>query len=330
MKLKLALLSIIASIGAVLHVFAASLPATDPVHSGLSQSQLLGYIADATQRQVTGLGVATLPATGPAHSGLSQSQLLGFIADNTQDLAGRLAGPNVSIPSGYLNIGGGTAGALSVNPAITITRNYNTTGNAHGFSDESTFNVSAAGYNSFDAIPNFGAAGVTYDHYAAFQARPKYRGTATNGYGYSSQPEIIGPGGVGTLHHLYIADAQRSGGATLTTQYGITINAFTSTNAISMQSNGATSRMIHNGRIVMGSTSFSGLDPSAMLQINSTSVSGDGLHRGVLLPRMTRANRDAIPTPVADGLVIYQTDSTPGLRIRVGGVWAALSTTADP
>jgi hypothetical protein len=40
---------------------------------------------------------------------------------------------------------------------------------------------------------------------------------------------------------------------------------------------------------------------------------------------MTKAVRDAISSPV-DGLVIYQTDNTPGLYQRVGGVWASLGT----
>lgn len=43
---------------------------------------------------------------------------------------------------------------------------------------------------------------------------------------------------------------------------------------------------------------------SAMLEVTST-------NRGMLLPRMTQAQRDAITSP-ASGLLIYQTDATPG------------------
>lgn len=77
---------LIAGIGALL---AASLPTSAPVHRGLSHGELLGYIADSTQRMQTGSGVATLPVAGPAHAGMSQGELLGYIADYTQDLANR-------------------------------------------------------------------------------------------------------------------------------------------------------------------------------------------------------------------------------------------------
>lgn len=89
MKLKLALAALAACAGALI---AATLPSAGPVHSGLSQGQLLGYIADSTQQSATGSGVATMPVAGPVHSGLSQGQLLGYIADYTQDSAGMLAG----------------------------------------------------------------------------------------------------------------------------------------------------------------------------------------------------------------------------------------------
>lgn len=56
---------------------------------------------------------------------------------------------------------------------------------------------------------------------------------------------------------------------------------------------------------------------SAALDIESTS-------KGLLIPRMTAAQRVAINTP-ADGLVVYQTDSNPGLYCYVNGSWSALS-----
>ena len=56
---------------------------------------------------------------------------------------------------------------------------------------------------------------------------------------------------------------------------------------------------------------------SAALDIESTT-------KGLLTPRMTAAQRVAITTP-ANGLVVYQTDSTPGLYCYVNGSWSALS-----
>jgi hypothetical protein len=46
-------------------------------------------------------------------------------------------------------------------------------------------------------------------------------------------------------------------------------------------------------------------DNSAMLDVQST-------EKGMLVPRMTMAQRDLIEDP-ATGLVIFQTDNTPGL-----------------
>jgi hypothetical protein len=50
-------------------------------------------------------------------------------------------------------------------------------------------------------------------------------------------------------------------------------------------------------------------DPSAMLDVNS-------LSKGMLIPRMTKAQRMAIPLP-AKGLIVYQTDGMAGLYINV-------------
>lgn len=61
---------------------------------------------------------------------------------------------------------------------------------------------------------------------------------------------------------------------------------------------------------------------SAKLDIQSTT-------KGLLPPRMTKAQRDAIASP-ANGLVIYQTDGTAGMKAYIGGAWFTLDATADP
>jgi hypothetical protein len=58
-------------------------------------------------------------------------------------------------------------------------------------------------------------------------------------------------------------------------------------------------------------------DPSAALDISST-------EKGVLLPRMTQAERNAIPSP-AVGLLVYQTDNLRGFYYRSGAIWYPLS-----
>ena len=55
-------------------------------------------------------------------------------------------------------------------------------------------------------------------------------------------------------------------------------------------------------------------DPSAALDITSTTG-------GILVPRMTETQRDAI-SPAATGLMIYQTDGTPGFYYYNGSSWS--------
>jgi hypothetical protein len=69
-------------------------------------------------------------------------------------------------------------------------------------------------------------------------------------------------------------------------------------------------------------TDGSSPDNSAMLDIKSTS-------KGILIPRMTAAQRTAIASPV-NGLLIYQTDGTPGFYFYNGSAWAPISATAGP
>ncbi len=57
---------------------------------------------------------------------------------------------------------------------------------------------------------------------------------------------------------------------------------------------------------------------SSLLDITSTT-------KGVLIPRMTKTQRDAILTP-ATGLMIYQTNSTPGFYFYNGAAWTAVTT----
>src|SRR5215831_1534492 len=58
-------------------------------------------------------------------------------------------------------------------------------------------------------------------------------------------------------------------------------------------------------------------DPSSLLEIKSTS-------RGLLISRMTKTQRDAIASP-ATGLMIFQTNNTPGLYYYGGSSWLAVS-----
>src|SRR5437016_1171789 len=59
-------------------------------------------------------------------------------------------------------------------------------------------------------------------------------------------------------------------------------------------------------------------DASAMFDIKSTT-------RGLLIPRMTAAQRGAIASP-AEGLLVYQTDGTVGFYFIKSGVWTIMTT----
>ena len=76
--------------------------------------------------------------------------------------------------------------------------------------------------------------------------------------------------------------------------------------------NGSTTQTHLDGSLTLGDTA---LDASAVLDISSTT-------QGVLFPRMTTAQRNAIATP-ADGLVIYNTTNNK-LQVRAAGSWVDL------
>ncbi len=69
-----------------------------------------------------------------------------------------------------------------------------------------------------------------------------------------------------------------------------------------------------------GSAGIGTITPStsALLEVKSTT-------KGILIPRMTIAQRDLIATP-ATGLMIYQTNSTPGFYFFNGIAWTQIST----
>ncbi|MCF8347242.1 MAG: hypothetical protein K9G61_00390 [Bacteroidales bacterium] len=67
-------------------------------------------------------------------------------------------------------------------------------------------------------------------------------------------------------------------------------------------------------------TEGSAADNAAMLDVSSTS-------KGVLIPRMTLTQRNAIISPVA-GLMIYQTDNTPGYYFHDGSGWKLIGSEA--
>ena len=78
--------------------------------------------------------------------------------------------------------------------------------------------------------------------------------------------------------------------------------------ALAMGSLGALAQQ--TGNVGIGTKSP---DPSAILDLNST-------NKGLLLPRMTQSQRDAIKNPVA-GLIVFQTDKAIGTYVYNGTAW---------
>jgi BclB C-terminal domain-containing protein len=78
-----------------------------------------------------------------------------------------------------------------------------------------------------------------------------------------------------------------------------------------------TSNIMNNnsGNVGIGGTP----DVNAKLDISAT-------NKGVLIPRITLANRPATP---ANGLLIYQSDNTPGFYYYNGTAWVRMANTAD-
>lgn len=85
---------------------------------------------------------------------------------------------------------------------------------------------------------------------------------------------------------------------------------------ISKNSNAQTNTFPNSGAAGIGTTTP---NASSLLEIKSTT-------KGLLIPRMTQTQRDAITSP-AKGLLIYQTNNTPGFYYYSGNAWKAVSST---
>jgi hypothetical protein len=88
---------------------------------------------------------------------------------------------------------------------------------------------------------------------------------------------------------------------------------------VSTSLNNVKSKMFNNGQFL-----FSPQNVSTPTRTNTTAAAVEiqSTTQGFLLPRMTMVQRDAIVGPV-EGLSIYQTDNTPGVRFYDGASWVS-------
>lgn len=138
--------------------------------------------------------------------------------------------------------------------------------------------------------------------------------TGTNKVTVTLSTEVIGA----AFYDLYLVSTT---GAATTGKIG----TFTATNnptitlthTSNSQGDGTTAPTSNKtGNLGVGTTT-----PQGVADFTSTT-------QGIVLPRMTKAQRDAIVSPVA-GMAVYQTDNTPGLRVYNGTNWMRYTETAD-
>jgi hypothetical protein len=88
---------------------------------------------------------------------------------------------------------------------------------------------------------------------------------------------------------------------------------------LSVGNNYSTTPAPANGAIIEGSVGIGTNAPNAKAQLDISSTTS-----GVLIPRMTEAQRNAITSP-PNGLLIYQTDNTPGFYYYNSSTWESIS-----
>jgi hypothetical protein len=187
-------------------------------------------------------------------------------------------------------------------------QNTLTTGTGYGVRGDAQ-GAKSVGYGVFgtsnNATTNYGVygSGSTYGVYGTGNSYAIY-GSSTADGAQVIRANHNGAGGT-TAYGMY----SNLTGAN-TNNYGLYVNVTTATNQYAIVTSS-------------GRSGFGTITPSdkAIVEMASTT-------QGFLLPRMTKAQRDAITSPPA-GLMVYQTDNTPGLRVYNGTNWMRYTETAD-
>jgi len=153
--------------------------------------------------------------------------------------------------------------------------------------------------------------------------------TTTNGFGLANVQIGTGTPVTGTLSAVtwnsgskYLkVDADITGGTTYTTL--ATIELISVPYALNAQTSNDNHWTLASGNITNNNAGNVGIGgtPNAAAQLDVSAS-----NKGILIPRVTQANRPAAPVA---GLLIYQTDNTPGFYYYTGAAWIRMTNTSD-
>lgn len=222
--------------------------------------------------------------------------------------------------------------------------------------------VYASGWRGIGTMPN-GVAGISYDGSGTLTAKSPSSGVvpaniqsletsetfrvygAGDSDGQNGVISVYGQGGTldsptqllgGRRAARVLLSAHNGSGYTFSIgEYGLRTagpvvagNAPTQFGVFTTPTNSATRlqrlKVYENGATVAspeGISDGTAAPVSVGIELNSTSSS-------ILVSRMTKTQRNALTAQ--DGMVIYQTDNTPGFRFRSAGAWVNQAGTADP
>jgi hypothetical protein len=212
----------------------------------------IGTTTPGAKLSVTGNGTTT----GLTFNVTDSSNISKFVVLDNGNV-----GIGTTNPKGPLQVGN-QVDTLSDDPQVLISRLVNNTGsgNAHGFVDTSMItrtNGGPIGYNSFDAYAGIGGSGLTFDHYVAFQARPKFGNTGTTGnaYGLAFIP-TVSYGTVTNMYGVSVSDwSNPFVSGHVGTNYGVYVaNLTNATNNYAIYADGAT-KSYFGGKVGIGTSS---------------------------------------------------------------------------
>jgi trimeric autotransporter adhesin len=217
---------------------------------------------------------------------------------------------------GYNSFLSNSTGIL--NTAIGInTLRENTTGNQNTATGDGVLELNQQG--------GFNTASGT----AAMALNLSGNGNTASGWDALSS-NITGNLNTGFGAHTLLTNANGSKNTALGYRADVNVDKLSNATAI-----GANSRVDCDNCLVLGSVNglndatsntqvgigTTNPNASAALEISST-------EKGILIPRMTQAERNAILSP-ATGLMIYQSDNTPGFYFHNGASWTSMTTNTN-